>query len=174
MDVRREGVMKGIIVAGIILAFFFINRKLFFMSLFIFLNYVTLAFKLKYGFDFPIEVISLGTFMCGYIYGPMEGMIIAASSFVNLGLTGRLSVHKTVNNLLLVIIGLFAHLFSHVPIAYAGIGFLLVRYLLDTIFNLVMLSNVDYFRKIPKRAFNVLFYIYLYLGFGQAIAAIMA
>jgi len=182
-DLKRiEDFLKGLdtrftrntlVGALIILLFFSFWKKVFFMAAYAVLIHFVLSLKLKFGIDFPIQAVSLGTFMCGYVYGPAEGMTIAAGSLVSLAILGRFSAHTFFNTLIIIFVGYAAHLFRFMPLPEAGIALISFRYVFDLVFNLVVFKQTEIFQKIPKRVINLLFYIFFYYTFGDALAMLM-
>jgi len=154
--------------------FLILAKKYFFMSLFILLNYFVLWLKFGIGFDSPIEVISFGTFMSSYVYGPLEGVIVAGSSLVAISLTGRIKISKLSTNVILFMIAGLTQLLRNVNVSTAGILILVFKYSFDAFFYLVIYRDADYFRKIPTKLVNALFWVLIYLRFGQNIVSLMA
>jgi len=164
---------RFIVLTLVTLVLILIAKKFFFVTLFIFLNYFVLWMKFGMGFDSPIEVISFATFMCSYVYGPVEGMIVAGSSLIAISLTGRMNTSKLFNNLVYFIIAYLVQFFRGFDIALAGIGFLIGRYVIDAVWNLVLLRNSDYMRKIPNKIINFVFYVLVYFSFSHGLASLM-
>jgi len=104
----------------ILLLIFLFKKKLFFLALFIFLNWFILYMKLGLGIDSPVEVITFGTFMAGYVYGPAEGLIISGSSLIAISVTGRIKFDKIVINFILFIIAFVAQYLRFMNVALAG------------------------------------------------------
>lgn len=179
---RIESFLKGFdtnITRNILLAiittllFFSIWKKVFFIIFFAALTHFVLSLKLRFGIDFPLQAVSLGTFMCGYVYGPSEGMIIASGSLISLAVLGRFSAHTFFNTLIIIFVGYAAHLFRGVSLPLAGVILITFRYTFDIVFNLVVFKQTDILKKIPKRIINLAFYIFFYYTFGDSLAYLM-
>ena len=106
-------------------------------------------------------------------YGPAEGLIISGSSLIAISVTGRIKFDKIVINFILFIIAFVAQYLRFMNVALAGILILLLRYILDFSFNLLVLQDSAYVRKIPDRLINFLFWFLFYTSFGSAIADLM-
>ena len=158
----------------ICIIFLILAKKYFFMVFFILLNYFILWLKFGVGFDSPIEVISFATFMCSYVYGPLEGFIVAASSLVAVSFAGRMKISKLSTNIILFLIVGLVQLLKNINIVFAGFYILIFKYFLDAFFYLVIYRDGDYFRKIPSKLVNFIFWTAIYLRFGATIASLMA
>jgi hypothetical protein len=148
-------------------------RKYFFISLFILANYFILWLKYGYGLDSPIEIISFGTFMCSYIYGTKEAMIVASSSIIAVSLAGRMKTSKLVTQTIMFLIAFIGPLLRIFQVPVAGLLILGMKYLLDFIANVLVLRDSDYFRKIPQKSVNLVFWVIIYLRFAEEIASLM-
>jgi len=149
-------------------------KKYFFIVLFIMLNFFVLWMKHGIGFDSPVEVISFGVFMLAYKYSTMEALILLATDLIALSLTTRISFTKLSTTFSLFIIALSSPLLKVIPLPIAGILALAFRYIIDMIWNLIIMRNADYYRKIPQKIINSVFWVIFYLRFGEAFARLMA
>ena len=165
---------KLLILMAVLLLSLFLAKKLFFVVFFIVLNYLVLWLKTGMGIDSPIEVISLGTFMCGYTYGPLEGMVVALSSLVSIIMTGRINISKLYTNAVLVLIGYVAHYFVFFDISIVGISFLVARYMMEYFVHLVIFNNTEIIGKLPEKIINLIFHAIFYLSYAKILYGIMA
>jgi hypothetical protein len=148
-------------------------KRYFFISFFILANYFILWLKYGYGLDSPIEIISFGTFMCSYIYGTKEAMIVAGSSLIALSLTGRMKTSKLITQSILFLIAFIGPLFRIFQVPIAGLLILCVKYFFDILINIIFLHDIEYFKKIPQKSINIIFWIIIYLRFADNIANLM-
>ena len=79
-------------------------RRLFFLFFFILANWFILYLKMGFGIKSPISIITVGTFLCGYIYGIQEALILSVSSLIAITITARINLHKIVINIMLFIV----------------------------------------------------------------------
>ncbi|MBT3721072.1 hypothetical protein HOG47_05455 [archaeon] len=156
----------------IFLSIFFF-KKFFFVVLYIILNFIVLNFRRWTGIKLPIEVISFATTMAGYVYGPAEAIIVVSSSWISILFSARVGVRILFSQFLLYFLGYFVSFFSNLPIKFVGIGFLLVRYMIQMTFEMYYVGTMKAVHQIPRRIFNFVFWVFIYLSFGDFIVHIM-
>lgn len=167
---------KQLIFANVVLIVLIFYKKLFFMALFAILNWWVLSIKPKYGFHSPIEVMSFGTIMCGYVYGTLAAILVASSSVIALVMTARLEVDKIIVNVIVFFIGYLAHIAYtlNIPIFIAGPALLAVRYIIEFTVKLGFLGDASQTRHLPLEAMNLIFYIVIYSSFGETLIKLMS
>ncbi|MFH2021190.1 MAG: hypothetical protein ABIJ34_07255 [archaeon] len=157
----------------ILFAFFLLFKRWFFVAFFIILNFIVLNFKSWTGIKLPLEIISLGTTMCGYVYGPKEAIIVVSSSWISIAMSTRVGLRIIFSQLLLTVMALFVHYFSKYSIVFVGIVFLIIRYTVQFLFEFLFVGTGKALEQIPRRILNFIFWIIFYNGFGAALAQLM-
>jgi hypothetical protein len=148
-------------------------KRFFFICLFIFLNYLILWMKFGIGIDSPIEVISFGTFMLAYKYSSGAAFVLLVSDIIALAITTRIKIDKLITVFSLFIIALSSPLLKEISLPLAGILALAFKYLIDIIWNWVIMKNDEYYGKIPQKVINSVFWIIFYIRFGDGFASLM-
>ncbi|MFH0875225.1 MAG: hypothetical protein V1859_04770 [archaeon] len=165
--------LKLAIIVLIVLFVFIKYKSAFFVALFIAINLMLTYLSREFEIFNPLKIMDYAVFMCAYTYGYKESLILAAAALVLLPFSGKFTVYRLIMTLALFFQAVIGANLIFMNIAIAGIIVLTFKFMIGNIFNLIIFHDLGTPSKILKRVLDFVFWIGIYLFFGQQLYLFM-
>jgi hypothetical protein len=170
---RRWLDLRILILLAVLLLIFLKYKNIFFVILFIFIDILLIVLTREFDVFNPIKIMDFAVFMCSFAYGATEGFILMIASIILLPLSGKFTLYKLLVNLALVIQIIGAVYLRFLPVIFAGIIILFIRFAILFIINLALFGDLGTPKKLIKEVLDLSFWTIFFLLFGSQIYRIM-